>query len=697
MEHDELKQFHQTFFDEARDHVRTLEERLLELEARPEDLELLGALFRAAHSIKGSSGILGFEAISHLTHAMENVLDALRELRLKPNATLTSLLLAATDVLGACIEAASSSQAEPDIKQVVASLDATLPHTGTAAKTDAPSDEDVGERTWTIIFRPRPETFAFGINPALVLRELVSMGKASVDVLLDQVPAFEELDPEKCFLGWRIELVTRASEKAVRDVFLFVEDMCDLELSSNEPLKPLTPVKVPPDFAALPNVGTNAPLPSAPRISAPAASAPPPNASSPEHGRAGDASTLRVSTEKVDRLVNLVGELVISQAMIARSLQDFTPAELPRLREAVADMERHTRELQDRVMNIRMVPIGSIFGRFRRLVRDLSASLGKDIALETVGDETELDKSMVEHLADPLTHLVRNASDHGLESTADRVKGGKAATGKITLTARHQGGNVIVDVTDDGRGMNTERIRAKAIERGLISPDALLTDEQVYELIFAPGFSTAAAVTDLSGRGVGMDVVKRSIEGMNGSVAVQSTPGEGSRIRLTLPLTLAILDGMAVRVGQATFVLPLNQVVETLSMHKSKAVKRLLSNGEVILVRGETLPLLRLGRLLNVGDDGEENKRPLAVVLEVGDVRFALLVDELLGKSQYVIKSLEPNFQKLDGLLGATILGDGTVSLILDAQALARMGNVRSRDEREAMMANFNTPKEVHA
>jgi two-component system chemotaxis sensor kinase CheA len=691
MELDELKQFHATFFDEARDHVRTLEERLLELEARPTDLELLGALFRAAHSIKGSSGILGFEAISKLTHAMENVLDALRELRLETSNQLTNLLLEATDLLSACVQAASAEQPAPDIAPVVARLGAAQPD-ATRAATDGGSAETIeGNRTWTIVFRPRAETFAFGINPALVLRELVGLGRAQVDVLLDQLPPFEALDPEKCHLGWRIELETTASEKVLREVFMFVEDMCDLELSCTQ-------------------VSPAAPAPSAPRLpaprdrdasvlaSAPLPSASTPRASSPDSARqASDASTLRVSTEKVDRLVNLVGELVISQAMISRSLQDFTMAELPRLRAAVADMERHTRELQDRVMNIRMVPIGSIFGRFRRLVRDLSAAMGKDIHLETVGDETELDKSMVEHLADPLTHLVRNASDHGLEPSADRLAAGKLAAGRITLSARHQGGNVIVEVADDGRGMDPARLRAKALERGLITPEAVLSDEQVYDLIFSPGFSTATEVTDLSGRGVGMDVVKRSVEHLHGSVSVHSELGQGSRIRLTLPLTLAILDGMAIRVGQTTFVLPLNQVVETLSMHHGQAIKRVLATGEMILVRGETLPLLRLGRLLNIADDGDANQRALAVVLEAGEVRFGLLVDELLGKSQYVIKSLEPNFQKLEGLLGATILGDGTVSLILDAQALARMGQVRSREERASTMASLTNLKEAHA
>jgi len=686
MELDELKQFHATFFEEGQEHVRTLEDRLLELETRPEDLDLLNALFRAAHSIKGSSGILGFDAVTRLTHAMENVLDGLRAGQIQVGAALTSLLLEATDLLGACLAAARTEQPSPDVTAVVAGLDAVTPRrrhaTGAPTSEVAPSPaEPQGRRTWTIVFRPRPDTFAFGINPALVLRELAALGETRVDVLVDAVPPFLELDPEKCHLGWRIELVTDRGERELREVFLFVEDMCDLELSCVDPG---------PRFEAFPSNGP----PTPPEDPLPRPSAPVEGAS---RTQPSDASTLRVSTEKVDRLVNLVGELVISQAMISRSLQDFTTAELPKLREAVAEMERHTRELQDRVMNIRMVPIGSIFGRFRRLVRDLSVSLGKDIQLVTVGEETELDKSMVEHLADPLTHLVRNAADHGLERTQDRVAAGKSPMGRITLTARHQGGNVVVDVADDGRGLDAARIRAKALSRGLITADQALTDEQTYELIFAPGFSTAEAVTGLSGRGVGMDVVKRGVDSLNGSVALASTPGDGARVRLTLPLTLAILDGMAVRVGASSFVLPLNQVIETVSLQKSQSVKRLLSNAEVVLARGEALPLLRLGRLLAVPDDGPENRRPLAVVLEAGNVRFALLVDELLGKSQYVIKSMEPNFQKLDGLLGATILGDGAVSFILDVHALARIGNVRSREERELLVPDRSSSPEALA
>jgi two-component system chemotaxis sensor kinase CheA len=683
MEQDELARFHQTFFDEAREHVRTLEARLLELETTPEDLELLNALFRAAHSIKGSAGLLGFETLAKLTHALETLLDALRSQQLKVSPKLTSLLLTATDLLSACVESAAGKTADPDVADLVRELglvagaghhDQPLPPVLEAA---APA----GTSAWHIQFRPHAAVFAQGLDPALVLRDLVSLGAAHVTAMVDALPAFDELDPEQCHLGWRIDLSTTATEAQLREVFVFIEDVSDLTLTLEPPPTP-----------SLPQVATvaehehaHAPAPSAPRPSAPGA-----------QGAAADAATLRVATEKVDRLINLVGELVISQAMINRSLQHFTPEELPRLQEAVAEMERHTREMQDRVLNIRMVPIGSIFGRFRRLVRDLSESLDKQLTLELIGETTELDKSMVEHLADPLTHLVRNAADHGLEPAAERRAAGKSEQGHVTLSARHQGGNVVVDVSDDGRGLDVERIKAKAIERGLISADQFLNEDEISQLIFEPGFSTKEQVTDLSGRGVGMDVVRRSVTALNGTITIASAKGQGTRFRITLPLTLAILDGMALRVGQATFVLPLNQVLETLSI-KAESVKALLGSGEIMFVRGETLPLLRLSRLLGVPDDGAENRRPLAVVLESGDARFGLVVDELLGQGQFVIKSLEPNFEKLQGMLGATILGDGAVALILDVPGLARLGNVRLRDDREGTSFSNRQLPEAHA
>ncbi len=671
----DLSRFNQSFFEECKEHVRLLEERLIELDSGHVDADLLGALFRAAHSIKGSSGLLGFDAITRLTHAMENVLDGLRNAALAPSPPLTTLLLEATDMLGRLVALAQDNEPAPDVAPLCAKLDAASGDTGGHA-TPAPiavAPAVTGPTTWHVTFQPHPEMFSRGQDPALVLRELVALGQeVEVKAIIDGLPPLDRLDPERCFLGWRVRLVTNATQAELSDVFAFVDDVATILLEREPEALPELPVTAHSGAEVRPQV-------SEARVEKKA------------------DQTLRVATEKVDKLVNLVGELVIAQAMISRSLVDFEPSKLHTLVQAVGDLERHTRELQDQVMNIRMVPIGTIFGRFRRLVRDLSGSLGKDVRLELVGEDTELDKSMVEHLADPLMHLVRNAADHGLETMEQRLAQGKSAHGTITLAARHQGGNVVVDISDDGKGLDTARILAKAIERGLATPGVELPPERVHEFIFAAGFSTAQAVTDLSGRGVGMDVVKRSVDGLNGSIAITTTPGQGTRFRITLPLTLAIIDGMSLRVGGATFVLPLNQVVETLPL-STAPVRSIYGHGEVVLVRGDPMPMVRLSRVLSVDDDAEGTGRPLAVVLETGDVRFALRVDELLGKAQFVIKSLEPNLQRPDGVLGATILGDGTVALILDVPGLARLGDVRGRsDESRAPMKGTRANVEVYA
>jgi two-component system chemotaxis sensor kinase CheA len=671
----DLSRFNQSFFEECKEHVRLLEERLIELDSGHVDADLLGALFRAAHSIKGSSGLLGFDAITRLTHAMENVLDGLRNAALAPSPPLTTLLLEATDMLGRLVALAQDNEPAPDVAPLCAKLDAASGDGGGHA-TPAPiavAPAVTGPATWHVTFQPHPEMFSRGQDPALVLRELVDLGQqVEVKALIDGLPPLDRLDPERCFLGWRVRLVTSATQAELYDVFAFVDDVATI-LLEREP-------------EALPELPATAETGAEVR----------PQASEARVEKKAD-QTLRVATEKVDKLVNLVGGLVIAQAMISRSLVDFEPSKLHTLVQAVGDLERHTRELQDQVMNIRMVPIGTIFGRFRRLVRDLSGNLGKDVRLELVGEDTELDKSMVEHLADPLMHLVRNAADHGLETTEQRLAQGKSAHGTITLAARHQGGNVVVDISDDGNGLDTARILAKAIERGLATPGVELPPERVHEFIFAAGFSTAQAVTDLSGRGVGMDVVKRSVDGLNGSIAITTTPGQGTRFRITLPLTLAIIDGMSLRVGGATYVLPLNQVVETLPL-STAPVRSIYGHGEVVLVRGDPMPMVRLSRVLSVDDDAEGTGRPLAVVLETGDVRYALRVDELLGKAQFVIKSLEPNLSRPDGVLGATILGDGTVALILDVPGLARLGDVRARsDESRAPLKGTRANVEVYA
>lgn len=642
MREEDQRQFHATFFDEAADHVRTLEARLLELEQRPDDLELLNALFRAAHSIKGASGMLGFDVVAALTHAMESVLDAMRSLTLAASPQVASLLLEATDLLSSCLSAAAANGQAPEIAPLVRRLEA-LSHATSAPSGVQAAAAPERQRRLRVTFRPPREVFLTGLDPLLCVRELLELGQGTVTALLDEVPALAELEPEQCFLGWVVELETSATDARIAEVFLFIDTPRELSIVEQKPAE-----------------GEK-------QAAGPAA-----------RTHVAEAASLRVNTAKIDRLINLVGELVIAQAMVSRSLAHFTPDELPRLREATLEMERHTRELQDGVMNIRMVPIGTIFSRFKRLTRDLSESLGKDLLLELSGEDTELDKSMVESLGDPLTHLVRNSADHGLETPEQRRAAGKPEQGVIRLGARHQGGNVVVEVSDDGRGLDTARIRARAVERGLIEASAQLSDDEIHQLIFAPGFSTAAQVTDVSGRGVGMDVVLRSVEALNGKVSIFSDPGRGTRFRLTLPLTLAILDGMSLRIGASTFVVPLSQVVETLPFSQA-SVHALPGAGEVLQVRGQNLPLLRLSRLLDVQEDGTSNGRPLAVICENAELQYAFTVDELLGKAQFVIKSLETNYRRVDGVLGATILGDGSVSFILDVQALASLGGLHGR------------------
>jgi two-component system chemotaxis sensor kinase CheA len=675
---DERDEFLEMFFVEAADHVATLEAGLLSLEQKPGDEELLNALFRAAHSIKGASGMLGFDTLCALTHALEGVLDAQRGNTLAGTPEVASLLLESTDLVRGCLDAARGAQPGPDIGSVVARLEGLIsaPHataTPTApptapAATHATAPEPApgsGERRVVVHFRPGRDTFLTGLDPALCVRELAELGTLKVEALLDGVPPLQELDAEACHVGWKLELHTAAPLERIEGAFAFIDAPVELRIED--------PAAARPAASAAPAT----PQEESSREPQPAAATPTPAASARR-----DEGSLRVNTTKIDRLVNLVGELVIAQAMVTRSLATFTPAELPRLRETALEMERHTRALQDGVMNIRMVPIGTIFGRFRRLMRDLSESLGKDIALDTVGEETELDKSVVEALADPLMHLVRNSADHGLEGGDERMAMGKPRTGTVKLSARHQGGNVVVEVSDDGRGLDTERIRQRALERGLIAAGATPSDDVVHRLIFAPGFSTAAKVTDLSGRGVGMDVVLRSVEALNGKVTIFTERGRGTRIRVSLPLTLAIIDGMSLRVGTSTFVVPLNHVVETVPLQRC-TVRKLPSGASVLSVRGRNLPLLHLSQLLGCAHD-EGNPRPLVVIVECAESPFAFVIDELVGKSQLVIKALEANYRRVEGVLGATILGDGTVSFILDVQGLAALGGLTTTTEARA-------------
>lgn len=644
----DLSQFRETFFQEAAEHLQTMESGLLSLRPPDGDPEILNAIFRGAHSMKAGAGTFGFDVVGRFTHTLESLLDRMRSGEVGLSAKLTDLLLRSVDLLRALLDSAASggTGVPPEMEELVAQLSGVRD-----GGPDAPpkADTPVGERRrnsteYAIEFEPGPEVFRLGLDPLLVLRDVAELGRVlSVEADLRRLPPVGELEPEECYLAWRIRLQTSAGEDEVRDVFAFFEGVAEVSVEA---------------------VAEHGAGPSdQPRLGE--------RASSRE-------TSIRVSSAKVDRLIDLLGELMIAQSVATQIMDGYTPDRLPHLQEAMTDIERYTLELQERAMRIRMLPMGTIFNRFPRLVHDTAQALGKDVELRIGGEETELDKGMVERIADPLTHLVRNAVDHGIELPEDRRGAGKPAQGLLRLSAFHQGGNVVIEVADDGRGLDTARIRRKGIERGLIAAEDDLTDEQIQALIFRAGFSTAERVSDLSGRGVGMDVVKRSVDALNGTVSLESAPGKGTCFRIRLPLTLAILDAMLLKVGEQTYVLPLVSIIESIQPRREH-VRAIAGQGEVITVRGEPLPLLRLHRIFNVATEITDPARGLVVIIEHGSGEAALLVDEILGQQQVVVKSLETNFRKVEGITGATILGDGRAALILDVAEIMEMSRTGVR------------------
>ena len=688
----DLSQFQESFFTESTEHVETIESGLLELEQRPQDLDLLNRIFRAAHSIKGNAGMFNFAAIGGLTHKMENVLDLLRNEQMPVTPHVIDVLLRALDGLKSLLDAAQGG-AEAD-EAAIQGVEQEL-----QACQDGPQAEQVATpvqetsregassvRPWRLIkidWVPLPELFQRGLDPAQIFKELHDLGSIKVlQVRTDKIPPLEAMDPEQCYLSWAIELETDAAVSEVDTVFDFVRDGSELTIIDCAP-KQAEPYRRVGEILLAEGVVTPG------EISDGLAKQKPLGEILVEEKKAtpqqvdkalqkqkqlkkGEAASIRVDTEKIDKLINLVGELVITQSMITDLGEKFTMDQLSVLQERIVQLERNTRELQERVMSIRMMPIGSAFHRFPRLVRDLSGKSGKQIQLVMSGEETELDKTLIEAIGDPLTHLVRNSADHGLEGQEERVAAGKPERGTIRLHAYHDGGNICVAVEDDGRGLNRDKIVKKAVERGLIADGANMSDEDVYQLIFRAGFSTADTITDVSGRGVGMDVVKRNIEGLGGSVGIESTLGKGSKLTLKLPLTLAIIDGMTVRVGEENYIIPLITVTESIRP-KSSELQRVVGKGEVVHLRGEWVPVVRLYEVFNTKPDFTDPSKALLVIVEAEGRRVAVLVDELTGQQQVVIKSLEENYRKIDAISGATILGDGQVALILDVSGLAKL------------------------
>ena len=659
----DMQRFHATFFAESREGLDAMEDGLLALEAGRQDGETIHSVFRAAHSIKGGAATFGFQTIADVTHVLETLLDELRAGQRALSADATEAMLGSVDVLRALLgEAEHGLAADPaQVQAVLGRLRAVLDH-GNACTATTTATSQASASGWDIHFQPGPGLFLSGNDPLRILRELAELGALQVSARLDTLPPLAELDPLNAHIGWDIQLDAACPQAAVAEVFSWVEDECDLRISARQQTAaaPASAADMPAPAVA------NAPMPApaTPDTPAPAAAAAPATA----HAEA--ESSIRVSTDKVDALINLVGELVITQAMIKQVSTSIDAVHAEKLLAGLDLLERNTRDLQEAVISVRMLPVDAVFRRFPRLVRDLSSRLGKQVTLRTLGEGTELDKGLIEKIADPLVHLVRNSIDHGLELPEVRTAAGKSAAGTLTLAASHQGGHIVIEVSDDGRGLDRERILAKARERGLAVPDAP-TDSQVWDLIFQPGFSTADAVTDLSGRGVGMDVVRRNIQSLGGEVQIDSHAGHGTRTLIRLPLTLAILDGMTVASADQTLILPLAYVIEALQPQDAD-INTVAGDGRVLRVRGEYLPVISLREIYGFDQDSAAPGKPLVVVVEADGQKLALEVDELVGQQQVVVKNIEHNYRRIDGVSGATILGDGRVALIVDIGGLVR-------------------------
>ena len=645
----DLQRFHATYFEESREGLDAMESGLLALEGGSVDPEVVNSVFRAAHSIKGGAATFGFGKMAGLTHVLETLLDEVRGGKRALAASAVDAMLGSVDVLRALL--AEAEHGKPADPATVAAMHERLERelgagTGTAQATAAATPEPDG---WDIAFTPAPSLFMSGNDPLRILRELEHLGPLQVDARFERLPGFTQLDPLEACIAWDLGLRGKVPRSAIDDVFAWVVDDCELDIRP-QAAAAAAAVATAPVVAATPAAsGTGAP-PATPAATAEA------------------ESSIRVSVDKVDALINLVGDLVITQAMLKQVSGGLDPSLSERLTAGLELLERNTRDLQEAVIGVRMLPVDAVFRRFPRLVRDLSARLGKQVRLRTVGEGTELDKGLIEKIADPLVHLVRNSIDHGLEAPDVRRAAGKDETGTITLAASHQGGHIVIEVADDGRGLDRARILAKAQERGLQVPENP-TDAQVWDLIFQPGFSTADQVTDLSGRGVGMDVVRRNIQALGGEVQLESGIGRGTRVVIRLPLTLAILDGMVVSTGGEILILPLNHVLEALQP-QPEDIRTVAGEGRVLRVRGEYLPMFSLADHYGFRDAGPE---PLVVVVEGDGQKLAVEVQELVGQQQVVVKNLERNYRRVPGISGATILGDGHVALIVDVGGLVRL------------------------
>jgi two-component system chemotaxis sensor kinase CheA len=680
----DIKRFNQVFFDECAEHLAEMEQILISLSDRQPDNEELNAIFRAAHSIKGGAGIFGFDDMTIVTHVMESLLDQLRRNEISFRVDMIDLFLEAGDVIsmqlaghreGAEVRKGAIEEVIRKLQQLIdASALQIEPCEQAPAEHPSPAVQ-VAQRvpappsSYELVFTPDPDIFRRGIRMESIITELSELaepGEFASRAAFPELRALEDFDPESCITRWHFTLTTKARLEQILEVFMFVAE--EEQLAIRElPQQPGRSLPEQPDRAESQEASLPAEEESAGRRAydrdelAPGA-----------FGRRQSEtdSSIRVNVTKVDQLINQVGELLITQAMLAQIAGSLDPGAHETLHKSVAQLERNTRDLQGSVMSIRLVPISIVFNRFARMVREIAGKLGKTVELKTVGETTELDKGLIEKIADPLSHLVRNSLDHGLETTEERVAKGKHPTGTIQLKASQVGGRIVIEVSDDGAGLNRARILAKAAERGIACSESM-SDEEVWPLIFAPGFSTAEVVTDISGRGVGMDVVLKNVHSIGGRVHIASESERGACVSISLPLTLAILNGLSVSVGTEKFIIPLNSIIESLQPKPDQL--KSVNGRQVVAVRGDYLPILRLHELFNIETEIREPQRGILVLVDLDGEKAALLVDALLDEQQVVVKSIETNFRKVEGSAGATILGDGRVALILDVTELFMM------------------------
>lgn len=646
--------FKQSFREEAREIIVDLELALLELNKNPGDTELVGRVFRALHTLKGSGAMFGFDELAAFSHDLESAFDEVRSGRLLVTAELVDLTLAALDQIRAMVdEGAGGAAINPAVCAQI--LEKTRRLTGTPASHKAdpkaapslvsPAEANSAGCEWRICFAPGPDLMVNGANPLLLLRELKQMGDLHIQASMAAIPPIGELEPERCYVSWEMVLTTNAGRDAIRDVFIFVDDSCELAIEQ---------ISMPALSAASCTADLTAKVLGEPRTA---------SEGRRNYDTANNASSLRVPAAKLDQFVDLVGELVTVQARLSEIAARHDDPEVSAVSE---EIERLTSALRENSMNIRMTPVRATFEKFRRLVHDLARDLGKDVELAIEGADTELDKTVIDKLGDPLVHLIRNSMDHGIESADFRRAAGKRATATIRLSARHAGANVLIEVSDDGGGINKEAVRSRAIEKGLIAADVPLSDFEIFALIFQPGFSTAREVTDVSGRGVGMDVVRQSVDSLRGTIDVASEPGMGTTVTLRLPLTLAIIDGLLVSVADAYFVLPLANTLECIELTREDLRK---ANGKHVAdVRGEIIPYIRLREHFNIRSKPPEIEQ--IMVVETGEGRYGFVVDQVLGDHQTVIKNLGRLYRHVQVVSGATILGNGSVALILDPERL---------------------------